>query len=135
MTFREAMRATYPVKVYQVIATALTLVVIVFGGIGGCAQYVSDQRSEQRRDTEAALYAASVASYENAAGMRADCERLVGSRGDFRLFANGIYDYFDPLHTNDQVNDLREILDQDFPERLLEDCPPVPEPPTPPEES
>lgn len=147
MTLREAMRATYPVKVYQVIGIAGLLLVIVFGGIGGCAQYVSDQREQSRRDTELALYNASVAQFENARDERTRCEQRVTGRLDVRNAFIGqtdlIKDLFAigrqlggevPAAFTDRINETYADIDETYPILTLDDCPPVPVPPTPPEE-
>lgn len=107
----------------------------------GLVVYHNDrnQREEEARaigvDVARSDYLAKLATYENARDERNRCEQRVDGRTDFRRFATGIYDYIDPSRESERVNDLREILDRDFPMLLLEDCPPVPVPPNPIEEA
>lgn len=105
-----------------------TVLVIAALVVLGLVVY-NNARADQRRENERVAAAAATAVYQSQLTARINCENRVASREDFRRFANGIYDYFERFGASTTVDDLRVILDTDFPVLLLADCPPAPTPP------
>lgn len=123
--------------------------ILVGAGLARSSQAVSDAtREANQRDSAAAVYAADRAVYENARDERTRCEFSVEARAGSRAraFTNIDYvaDVFDTAGKYLPIPpDLRAELDQleaeerlrveeQLPVLLLEKCPPVPTPPTPP---
>lgn len=148
MTFREAMSARYEVRVWQWIGTITMLMVLCFGAVFGGVTYARDQREASRADAAEATYQAEVASYENALDEHSRCVAAVETRDQFRrlLFqteatfagfvaavelVNPTSPVLDGLRA--EVEQFDVLIEQDWGERRIEDCPPAPAPPARPD--
>lgn len=147
MTLREAMSARYEVRVWQWIAAQTMLLVLSFGAVIGGVSYVRDQRDAAAADVAQAAYLAEVAGYQQARDEHARCVGAVESRDNFRValyqieatfagfvtsveLANPESPVLDGLRA--EVAKFDALIEQDWAARRIEDCPPQPTPPTPP---
>lgn len=130
MNVKEALRATYPVRLYQWVVIWIALTMTWAGGIWGAYVYAQDQREQQDRATAAAVFAAERASYENARDERTRCEQRVDSREQLRGVFLDVFDLIERQTPGSEfVARATVLLDERYPPLSLDDCPPDPTPP------
>lgn len=105
------------------------------GGIFGLWTYVGDQRDAAERDNAAVAYVAAQAEWENARVARQTCELLVENRAAIRQAFFGVFELLERLRpetSSEWTGEARALLNRTHPLFYVEDCPFVPNPPTPP---
>lgn len=128
-----ALRAHYPVRLYQWLAVLTSIVILVFTAIIGFVRYLDQRDAEAARADAAAVYVAERASYENARDERARCELSVATRADLRGVFVSIFDAIEEgAEGSPVIRRMRETLDENYPPRSVDECPAQAIPPTPP---